>query len=201
MQRTDNYAIQARQAQDTFLTYDQAVLIEKCKLPFDREYLYPTFFGKPYRLHRKTGDLQRKQGNQWLDAGFNEIMTILDILCDSKPDRCLTGKWNGMQNFGLMFHQNLLEKGKDPFAAAIERDPSVFEQRCLALNGRPIPGADLGYAIEVMDGLSIALQFWFSDEDFPAQVRWYWDENALQYIKYETMYFAVGHLQRLLLEN
>ena len=49
-----------------------------------------------------------------------------------------------------------------------------------------------------MDGLPIAIQFWFSDEDFPAQVRWYWDENALQYIKYETMYFAVGHLQRLL---
>ena len=199
MKRTDNYAIQAMQAQQTFLTYDQNVLIEKCCLPYDENYLYPVLFSKPYRVCRTTGQIQRQQGASWEDAGFNEIMTILDILCDCKPDRCLAGNWNGMQNFGLLFHQNLLEKGKDLFAEAIERDPDAFAKRCLALNGTPIPGADMGYAIEVMDGLKIALQFWHSDEDFPAQVRWYWDENALQYIKYETMYFAVGHLQSLLL--
>ena len=53
-------------------------------------------------------------------------------------------------------------------------------------------------AIEVMDGLKIALQFWHSDEEFPAQIRYFWDENALQYVRYETMYFAVGHLRSLL---
>ena len=62
-----------------------------------------------------------------------------------------------------------------------------------------ICGADMGYAIEVMDGLKVALQFWHSDEEFPAQIRYFWDENALQYIRYETMYFAVGHLRSLLL--
>ena len=34
------------------------------------------------------------------------------------------------------------------------------------------------------------IQLWFGDEDFPASLRLLWDENALMYLKYETMYFA-----------
>ena len=32
-------------------------------------------------------------------------------------------------------------------------------------------------------------------EDFPAALRYYWDENALMYIRYETMYYAVDLLR------
>ncbi len=196
----DNYAKQAAQAQSHFLTYDQEKLIKKCGLPFDENYLYPTLFGSRYRIDRKTGQMQRQTQDAWQEAGFNEIMTILDILCDSKEGRFLTGRWQGMQNFGLQFHQNLLE-GKDPLAAAADKDPEAFRRACRALGGTEIPGADMGYAIEVMIGLKIALQFWHSDEEFPAQIRYFWDENALQYIRYETMYFAVGYLRSLLLRQ
>lgn len=194
----DNYAKQAAQAQAHFLTYDQEKIIAKCRLEYDRDYLYPALFGETYRLCRKTGRVERKQGTAWQEAGFNEIMTILDILCDAKEGRFLTGRWQGMQNFGLQFHQNLLETA-DPFAAHFDKNPSLFRKACESLGGTEIPGADMGYAIEVMDGLKIAVQFWHSDEEFPAQVRYFWDENALQYIRYETMYFAVGRLKSLLL--
>ena len=44
------------------------------------------------------------------------------------------------------------------------------------------------------------VQFWFADEDFPAQLQFFWDKNALQYLRYETMYYALGllrgHLRR-----
>ena len=53
---------------------------------------------------------------------------------------------------------------------------------------------DLAYSVELFDGLSILVQLWFGDEEFPASVRYLWDENALMYIKYETMYFAKGLL-------
>lgn len=195
----DNYAKQAKQAQAHFLTYDQEALIQKCDLRHDEKYLYPTLFRQSYRLCRATGSVQRRQDDEWMDAGFNEIMTILDIVCDSRPNRAVTGRWNGMQNFGLQFHQNLLETEKDPFADRFDRDPEAFHRACRSLGGEPITGADMGYAIEVMGDLKIALQFWHADEDFPAQVRYYWDENALQYIRYETMYFAVGRLRSLLL--
>ncbi len=198
MEKTDNYTLQARQAQAYFLTYDQEKLIAKCNLSNDGNHLFSTLFGECYRIDRQTGQIQRKEQDAWQNASFNEIMTILDIVCDCREDRFLTGRWNGMQNFGHQFHQALLET-EDPFAAYFDKNPSLFRKACESLGGTEIPGADMGYAIEVMLGLKIAVQFWFSDEEFPAQVRYFWDENALQYIRYETMYFAVGRLKSLLL--
>ena len=53
-----------------------------------------------------------------------------------------------------------------------------------------MPTGDIAYSIEVFDGLPLMIQLWFGDEDFPARMRLLWDENALMYLKYETMYFA-----------
>ena len=59
MERTDNYAIQAGQAKQRFLTYDQEALIRKLKLKADENYLYTALWGIPYRLSRVSGDLER----------------------------------------------------------------------------------------------------------------------------------------------
>lgn len=53
---------------------------------------------------------------------------------------------------------------------------------------------DAAYGIELFDGLSIVVQLWLGDEEFPPNLRFLWDENALDYIRYETMYFAKGML-------
>ncbi len=290
---TDNYAIQARQAQQRFLTYDQQAIQQKLHLDGDAHYLYPTMLSRRYRLNRATGNLEAWSGDTWADANtfdeimtlldllcdsrpdrfltgrwknmaafgamfhpwsgdtwadantFDEIMTLLDLLCDSRPDRFLTGRWKNMAAFGAMFHQNLLENPRDPWANRIQQDPQgfshaclalggralpmgdiayaveLFDQNllenprdpwanriqqdpqgfshaCLALGGRALPMGDIAYAVELFDGLEIALQFWFSDEDFPPTLRFSWDENAGMYLKYETMFYAKGLLwQRL----
>jgi hypothetical protein len=106
-----------------------------------------------------------------------------------------------MQNFGLMFHQNLLEDRADPAAQRFDRDIPGFARACAAMGGVSVRGADVGYAIELFDGLAIGVQFWYSDEEFPARLRYLWDENALQYIRYETMYFAVSLLLKRLTER
>ena len=38
--------------------------------------------------------------------------------------------------------------------------------------------------------LGVAVQLWLGDDEFPPNLRFLWDENADQYIRYETMYFA-----------
>jgi len=45
------------------------------------------------------------------------------------------------------------------------------------------------------------VQLWFGEEEFPACLRLLWDENALMYIKYETMYFAKGLLLKKIEER
>ena len=191
MSRPDNYGIQARQAKQRFLTYDQDALIAKLRLEFDETYLYVPMLGTRYRLHRHSGDLQRQSGPLWMDANtFAQVMTLLDLVCDSREDRFLTGRWKNMSAFGLLFHRNLLEGAKDPWAEKFEQNPDLFRRACTALGGRSLNIGDIAYAIELFDGLEIALQLWFGDEEFPASLRFLWDENALMYLKYETMYYA-----------
>ena len=95
-----------------------------------------------------------------------------------------------MQDFGLQFHQKLLEDGHDPWAERFQNELPAFRRACLALGGKPLPVGDAAYAFEIFDGLGIAVQLWLGDDEFPPNLRFLWDENADQYIRYETMYFA-----------
>ncbi len=195
MEKTDNYRIQARQAQDRFLTYDQDTIIRKLNLAADENYLYISMLSQPYRISRSTGDMEKEANGFWTDANTHgEVMTLLDLLCDSREDRFLTRKWKAMTSFGLMFHQNLLEGKRDPLADFFEENAEAFRRACIALGGKPFPQGDIAYSMELFDGLEILVQLWFGDEEFPAGLRLLWDENALMYIKYETMYFARGLL-------
>lgn len=195
MARVNNYLIQAQQAKDRFLTYDQQKLISKLKLEADESYLYPYMLSRRYRVSRKTGDLERLQEESWVDANtFGEVMTLMDLVCDSREDRFLRGRWKNMTDFGLMFHRNLLENKTDPWAEKFQADPEGFRRACEKLKGTPLHQGDIAYAIELFDGLCIVLQLWFGDEEFPANLRTLWDENAAMYIRYETMHFARGLL-------
>lgn len=99
-----------------------------------------------------------------------------------------------MPDFGLMFHRNLLEEAKDPWALRFAADPEGLRRACLALNGQLFHHGDVAYAIELFEGLSIVIQLWLGDEEFPPVLRFLWDENALMYLRYETMYYAKGLL-------
>ena len=201
MERRDNYRTQARNAKRYFLGYDQELLIRKLGLRADDRYLYVEMLCKPHRIHRETGDIQKQEGEAWEAADSHaEVMTLLDLVCDSREDRCISGRWKQMQAFGLMFHQNLLEDGVDAFAELLGRDPQGAVRACKALGGVPMQGGDISYALELFDGLRVWMQFWAGDEEFPARIRWLWDENALMYLKYETMYFAVGLLRQRIRE-
>ena len=201
MKKRDNYQIQAAQAKARFLTYDQERLIKKFRLEHDDIYFYVNFLCKQYRVSRKTGDMEFRDGDAWRDGNtYEEVMTLLDLLCDSRDDRWISGRWSNMQAFGLQFHQNLLEEPRDPAAAYFDRDPERLRRACRALGGETIPGGDIGFSVELFDGLRIGVLFWAGDEEFLPRLRYLWDENAKQYIHYETMYFAVNLLMRRLRE-
>ena len=192
MELKDNYQLQAQQAQQYFLRYDQDALIKKLGLQWDAQYFYVNLIGNTYRICRKNGTQQKREGTAWVDANSHrEVMTLLDLVCDSRPDRFVTGRLQSMESFGRLFHQNLLQERKNPVAERIQRDPAGFCRACEALGGKPVPGGDLAYSIPLFEDLQIGLMFWEGDEEFYPRLRYLWDENALMYLKYETMYFAL----------
>ena len=139
--------------------------------------------------------MEKKIGEAWADgSSFAETLTLFDVLCDSKPGAKLSGSWKAMRDFGLQFHQGLLEQDDNPDAVFFDAHPEVLTKGCLALGAAPMPGADLGYAVPAVLGVPVWVQFWHSDEEFAPRLRYLWDENALQFIRYETMWYAVGLL-------
>lgn len=200
MERRDNYRIQFEQAKQTFLRFDQQKLIAKLKLEADEDYLYPILLGSRYRIHRETADFQRLKEDAWVDANtHSEVMTLLDLICDSREDRYPSGRWKDMISFGNLFHRNLQEA--DPWALRFNADPKGLRRACLALGGTAFDKGDVACSMELFDGLRILLQLWLADEEFPPTLRLMWDENALMYLKYETMYFAKGLLLQRIAEH
>lgn len=201
-QKWNNYDIQMAQAKKHFLTYNQKELIDRCRLRFDEAYFYIRFLGRMYRLCRTSGDLQRLQGDIWIDANsFGEVMTILDWLCDSRADRYVTGRWINIVTHGHYFHRNLQEEADDPAARFFDAHSRSFGEACRSLGGEAMPGGDQGYVIELIDGLKVYLQLWHGDEEFPPRLTCLWDENTTRYIRYETTWYVKGFLMGRLMEK
>lgn len=194
----NNYQIQVMQAKKRFLSYDQQELICRCGLRVDGDFLYLTMLSEPYRIRRSTGDMERFHGGIWVDGNsFNEVMTILDWLCDSHADRCIAGRWINVVTHGHYFHGNLQDDVNAPYARLFDQNPEGFVAACEEMQGEKLPGADIGYAIELIDGLRVFVQLWHGDDEFPPSLRCLWDENTNRYLRYETTWFAT----ELLLER
>lgn len=198
MERVNNYLIQASQAKARFLTYDQQKLINKFQLKADENYIYVNLLWKEYRIRRDTGDMEYSTPDGWCDGNsYDEVMTVLDLLCDSRDDRRCTGNLSSMASFGRIFYRSSYDDKPDPTAQWIQDDLEIFRKTCGRF-GDPIPGGDFGFAFELFDGLKMGLHFWEGDEEFAPRLRFLWDENALQYLRFETMHMAVSLLMDLL---
>ena len=98
----DNYAAAAEKARELFLGYDQEKIITKLGLSADGDYLYLRFLDLDYRIHRRTGLVEKREGEgPYVDGGsFDEVMTLFDVLCWSREDASLSGEWVTLSALG-----------------------------------------------------------------------------------------------------
>ena len=72
---------------------------------------------------------------------------------------------------------------------------------CEALGGVPEGRGDAAYRIPMFPFLPIQFAFWRADEEFPPEIKIFWDTNVLDFLHYETLWFAAGHLLKRLEEE
>ena len=202
-----NYDIMRDRMKLRFLEYDQGEMCKKFGLEMDGEYLYLSMVGVPYRVGRGTGLVEcAEDGQNWLEAGVNASMTIFDVLCDSKPDCKLSGKFctvnmlkntvHGSRPGGYMF-----SKDAERFAGRV----TELKVACERLGGTPEKVGDVSYRLDLFPFLPVIFQFWDADDEFPASLQFLWDENVLDFLHYETLFYAMGHLihrlEKMMLEE
>lgn len=197
MERKNNYAIQAEQARKLFCARDLDAVVRVHGLRPDKAFLYLRLLSEDYRVGRADGHIARREGEAWAPAdGFDETLTIFDLLCDAKPGRHAAGEWKTTLDFGGQVHRGLMEPNRaDALELLYDRQPELLERACRRLGGAPMAGADLGFALPFFEDLRIAVQFWHGDDEFAPRLRVLWDANADQYLRYETMYYAIGLLR------
>lgn len=201
-----NYEIMKVQMQKEFLKYDQQTMIQKFQLYHDEEYLYIRFIGRDYRINRFSGVVEWSE-NQWKTchaADYNEVMTIYDVLCYSKENCRLSGNFTPVNGLKSVVKTSKNSTGGSLFRSMEQYFDQNFQglkNACEKLGGKPEKIGDLSYRLLLFDFLPVILQFWQSDDEFPACLKLMWDENVLDFMHYETTWFAASHLWKRLKEE
>lgn len=136
----------------------------------------------------------------WSEAQFNEAMTIYDLLGYAQPSCHASGTMVNMKSL----HTKIAATAPRPssFYAAQEARLAAYEaqqsgilaQAAQIIGGTPLNKADVSAQFTVINDLTMQIQLWLPDEDFPASLQFFWDENVLQYMHYETVWYANGFI-------
>lgn len=192
-----NYELMRNRMRGEFVKYDQQNMIDKFHLKSDENCLYIGFVGRNYRIHRCSGVVEWSQDDfiSCVEADYNESMTIWDVLCCSKADCHLSGKFVPLQTLKGTVHSSgsssaMFQHAADSFNGRTE----ALSSACGVL-GRPINiGGDVAAVLYPFVFLPVTLQFWEADDEFPANLKFMFDENILDFMHYETIFFMLGHI-------
>ena len=194
MERRDNYTLARLSAQRLFAACSEDVVRTHEALRADGEYFYFPLLGREYRIRRADGGAElARDGEKLRDADFNEALSLYDIL--SRPAQArLSGRFVLMASLSRLHTSEFSGGFFRAQTAAFARDYGRWAAACDAL-GRRVPGngAD-NWEFALWPSFPLRLSYDPADEDFPAQLRLYWDENTLQFVHYETTYYLAGIL-------
>ena len=83
-----------------------------------------------------------------------------------------------------------------PFAGKTDR----LKDACMTLGGEEASEGDVSFIIPVFDFFPVWLQFWDADDEFPAELRFLWDQNSEAFLHYEIIFYLTMHIETLLTE-
>ncbi len=192
-----NYEIMRNRMRGEFVKYDQEKMIRKFCLKSDDTYIYIDFTLRPYRIHRKSGLVEWSEDGflTVTEADYNESMTIYDVLCCSREDCHLSGKFCPVNSLrGTVYSSgpggNLFQKSADEFSGRV----GELKAACKAL-GKPVKmNGDVAAILYPFSFLPVIIQYWDGDEEFPANLKFMFDENVLDFMHFETLFFLMGHV-------
>jgi len=193
--RISNYEITRQRAQQLFLNYDQSVMLRRFPLSHTAEEIRFPLLDEEFTVNRRTGEVTRS--GTGAPAGFEETMTILDILCCSREGCCPSGEYTPMQNLAQVPSTRQSYAGQGAFSKQereLDHRNDALAKALLALGGAPFGKGDVSYRIPLFLNVEAVVQFWNSDEEFPPQLQLLCDTNLLQFMHYETVWYLAGFL-------
>ena len=194
-----NYDKMLAGAQELFLTHDQDGMIRRWALEHDDDFLYMEYFSQRLRIDRRTGAVSHADapgpGEYRATSFVNEGMALFDLLTrgDARPQA--VGSWSSISSLGGIIgagHDRTLSH--EGTAAKFAGRCGALARACERLGGVPDGKGDVSYDIPVFRNFHILFQFWDADDEFPANIKYLFDANALRFMHYETLWYVMGSL-------
>lgn len=188
----DNYARLYEQSRERFLTFDQQAMIDWFALAHDEKNLYFRILGREAALDRSTGVLTC--GGR--PSHFNEACTAYDILSRAGNRPKLAGRWVGIVDLGGNTAIHHSENLNDDLRA-VEEHMDEARELCRSWGGAEQKQGDVSFIVPLFDFFPVWLQFWAGEEELGIGPRLHclWDANTLDFMYYETTWYARGFLQ------
>ena len=188
----DNYTLSRDRAQAYFLGFDQEQILRTWKLKGDESSIYVDFLGEAHRICRKTGEVFRSDGSR---ADYSETLSLFDLLCHESPVKYITNRHAPVNSLpGAPKTGGVPTDFHSKTALLFDENFPAFEKACLALGGEPVDLGDAAFRFSVFEDLTVILKFYHADEEFPPALTLLWEENLLQYVHYETVFYIAGCL-------
>ena len=186
-----NYDQMLALGQRLFLNWDQQEMLRRYHLESDEGYLYLRYLGQRHRIDRNTAVVENLDARKTADCAAS--LSIFDYLCRDNVLPGMSGRWravNALKHAGQS-SPNAAELHQRHADRMQEHIPALREAlQVLAL--APFPQGDAACTFEVFPGFYAVFQFWEGDEEFPPSVRFLWDDNALSYLRFETLFYVMG---------
>ena len=185
--------------------YDIPKAIRQFGLFSDEQFMYVDFMTRHYRIDLKNGETEWSDDNfvSIREASFNEVLSIYDILFYSREDASLSGEYTMMQNLSRVQTTETYAGASafKKYEAFWDGKQTELAKSCERLGGVKAGRGDVSFRIPVFQQIDMIMQFWHSDEEFPASLQFLFDQNLLQFMHYETVWYVVSHFTHLLEEN
>ena len=187
-----NYDLMQERARQLFLGYDPEKLRVRLSLPRDPAGIPVRFLDETYLVRASDGEVTDGAGAR---APFAVAMSIYDVLCRSERTPRLAGVFvPTMELHGIMGSNSVHEDLNRRDALFFTGKAAALAAACRALGGTPGELGDVCFRIPVFPFFPAELRFWEADEEFPAQLQFFWDRNALDFARYETLWYMAAAL-------
>lgn len=200
-----NYEITRNKMREKFTEYDTEKAIRKFGLKNDARYIYISFMRHEYRIDRKNGKVEWSDNDfeTVCEADFNESMTIYDLLCYSRDNCSLSGNYctvnmlkGTVQSSSAGVGSSFFQNDADEFNGKAKE----LESACLFFGEKADLKGDVAAKLYPFSFLPVIIQYWEADDEFPANLKFMFDENILRYMHFETTFYLMSHMVKRIKE-
>ena len=184
-----NYDQLYDQSRKRFLTFDQEEMIAHFRLHSDSRNIWFHILGREACLDRESGHILC-DGER---VGFNAACTVYDILSRAGSKPVLSGRWVSIVDLGGVAATHHAERLM-PELSDLDGQIPRLRELCRSWGGTEQKQGDVSFILPLFDFFPVWLQYWEGDDEFPPKFTCLWDANTLNFMFYETTWYARGYL-------